>query len=338
MYLTVREGERDKVCLLLFLRLLAKYSGNGGAKSLILWLLTGALVVNDCGHKYLRRMVLMKSRLGILFLALAIALPLGGCASKTTPTFTAKYYPECYDPIDKLCKDQSNKEEVKGAVAGGVIGALGGAIVGGLATGKVEGALVGAGVGAAAGAVTGFFAARLNKIKDQEQRLAEYQNVLGEQAKSWDLETASVEKAYQCYSQQIDLLQVGYKSKQISRQALQERMAEIKAGIEHINTYWADAQHRMDSQLADSDSWLSQQEAEAAAAAKQNQKRATPRTFKVARQKSVAMNKSVKNKTEKTNAAKLVAEAKLKGGMELLEEIKSYGILRYKGLSLIASL
>lgn len=280
----------------------------------------------------------MKSRLGIMFLALAIALPLGGCASKTTPTFTAKYYPECYDPIDKLCKDQSNKEEVKGAVAGGIIGALGGAIVGGLTTGKVEGALVGAGVGAAAGAVTGFFAARLNKIKDQEQRLAEYQNMLGEQAKGWDLEAASVENAYQCYSQQIDLLQAGYKSKQISREAFQERMAEIKAGIEHINTYWADAQHRMDSTLADSNSWLSQQEAEAAAAAKQNQKRATPRTFKAARQKSVAMANSVKNTVEKTNKSKLIAEAKLKGGLKVLDEGTSYGILHYYGSSLIASL
>lgn len=280
----------------------------------------------------------MKFRFGIFFLVLAIALPLGGCASKTTPTFTAKYYPECYDPIDKLCKDQSNKEEVKGAVAGGVIGALGGAIVGGLATGKVEGALVGAGVGAAAGAVTGFFAARLNKIKDQEQRLAEYQNILGEQAKGWDLETASVEKAYQCYSQQIKVLQAGYKSKQITRAAFLERAAEIKAGIDHINTYWADAQHRMDSTLADGNSWLSSQEAEAAAAAKKNQKRAAQRSFKAASQKRVATTNAIKKSTEKTNAVKERTNIELAQLDRLVEDAEKLAFANPQDTSFVASL
>lgn len=206
----------------------------------------------------------MGSRFLACFLAVALIFSVCGCATKSTPTFNAKYYPECYDPIDKLCKDQSNEAEVKGAVTGGLLGALGGAIVGGLSTGKVEGALVGAGVGAAAGALTGFFAARLNKIQDQNQRLAEYQTILGEKSQGWDLERASVEKAYKCYNDQINLLKTSFAAKKITRGEVLARMDEIKAGIQHINTYWADAQNRMDETLADGDKWLQQEEAQAA--------------------------------------------------------------------------
>lgn len=213
----------------------------------------------------------MVSRVFALFIAVALVISIAGCATQQTPTFQARYYPECYDPIDKLCKDQSNKEEVKGAVTGGLIGALGGALVGGLTTGKVEGALVGAAAGAAAGALSGFFAARLNKINDQNERLAEYQNVLGEQSQGWDLERASVQRAYQCYSEQINLLKKAVESKRITREEFLARMGEIKAGLNNINTYWAGAQTRMDEALADGENWLAQQDAEAERAKKKQE-------------------------------------------------------------------
>lgn len=263
----------------------------------------------------------MKSRLGIFVLALSLALVLGGCATKTVPTFTAKYYPECYDPIDKLCKDQSNQSEAKGAVAGGLLGALGGAIVGGLATGKVEGALVGAGVGAAAGAVTGFFAARLNKIKDQEKRLAEYQNILGEKSKGWDLERASVEKAYKCYGEQIDLLTKAMRNKKISREEFKARMQEIKDGIEHINTYWADAQTRMDESLADGDKWLLQEDAAAAKAAQAKQA-----AQRVSRQKknTAQLKQTTTAQNGKVNEVKSATEGKLVAALQYLNEDSQY--------------
>ncbi len=263
----------------------------------------------------------MKSRFLAGFMALMLAFSIGGCATKTTPTFDAKYYPECYDPIDKLCKDQSNKEEVKGAVAGGLIGALGGAIVGGLATGKVEGALIGAGVGAAAGALSGFFAARLNKIQDQNQRLAEYQNVLGEQSKGWDLERASVEKAYKCYGEQIDVLTRAMKAKKITREEFRARMDEIFNGIKYINTYWADSQTRMDEKLADGDAWLKNED-EVAAKAKQ---RALQR--KVQNQKNETNKLRAANSKANDATNKLKADTQSKYEMackEYLDEVRSF--------------
>lgn len=238
----------------------------------------------------------MHSKALTFFLAVVLVVSTVGCAGKQAPTFNAKYYPECYDPIDKLCKDQSNEQEVKGAVTGGLIGALGGALVGGLTTGKIEGALVGAAAGAATGALTGFFAARLNKISDQNQRLAEYQNVLGEKSRGWDIERASVERAYTCYGDQISLLKTAVKSKRITREEFLARMQEIRAGIDHINTYWADAQNRMNSDLADGEQWLAAEDAEAARANKQKQmasriQRQKQNTSKLRQTNSVANNK-----------------------------------------------
>lgn len=208
----------------------------------------------------------MVARIVVLCLLAALPFSVPGCAARQAPEYQARYYPECYDPIDRLCKEQSNRAETKGTMVGGLIGALGGALIGGLSTGKLEGALIGAAAGAATGALTGFFSARLGKIKDQDQRLAEYQTVLGEQAQGWDLERASVERAYKCYGEQINVLQAAWKSRQISREEFRARMLEIREGINYINTYWAQAQTRMDEALADGDKWLAQEDAAAAQA------------------------------------------------------------------------
>lgn len=263
----------------------------------------------------------MKSKLGTFVLALSMVLVLGGCATKTAPTFNAKYYPECYDPIDKLCKDQSHQSEIKGAVAGGLVGALGGAIVGGLTTGKVEGALVGAGVGAAAGAATGFFAARLDKIQDQKQRLAEYQNILGEKSQGWDLERASVERAYKCYGDQIDVLVKALRDKKISREEFKARMQEIKDGIHHINTYWADAQNRMDEILADGDKRLAQEDA---AAAKEAQAKQAMQRVAQQKKRTAQLKQSTISQNDKINALKTDIENKYAAADKYLLEDSQY--------------
>lgn len=198
----------------------------------------------------------------VLIAIVIMALTLAGCAGKKTPTFHAHYYPECYDPIDRLCKDQSKSSEVKGAAAGALLGAIGGAIIGGLATGKVQGALVGGAAGALAGGAIGYYKAHLDKIKDRDQRLAEYQKLLGESSRSWDIERASVEKAYSCYREQIRLLKKQVVNKSISREEFLARMNEIQSGLNNINEYWADAQTRMDARIADGESFLKRQELE----------------------------------------------------------------------------
>ena len=240
----------------------------------------------------------MLPRFMALFITVALVMGTFGCAGKQAPTFNAKYYPECYDPIDKLCKDQSNQQEVKGAVTGGLIGALGGALVGGLTTGKVEGALIGAAAGAATGALTGFFAARLSKIKEQDKRLAEYQTMLGERSQGWDLERASVERAYDCYGKQIKLLKQQVQSKRITREEFLARMTEIKEGVNNINTYWADAQHRMDETLADGDKWLAEEDA---AAAKANQQRQMAARLNRQKQNTARLRSNTIANNNKTN-------------------------------------
>lgn len=265
----------------------------------------------------------MNSRILICFLVLTLIFSVSGCATKSTPTFDVKYYPDCYDPIDKLCKDQSHNEEIKSAVVGGLIGAAGGAIVGGLATGNAKGALVGAGAGAAAGALTGFFAGRLNKIEDQKQRLAEYQNILGEKSKGWDLERASVERSYKCYGEQIKLLQRAVKAKKITRDEFKARMNEIHAGIQYINTYWANAQTKMDETLADGDSWL-QQEDTAAAKGRKTQAQA-----QIQRQKRNTDNlRAAQNKANnRTNQIKSQTEAALADLQKYADEDSAFAYL-----------
>ena len=203
----------------------------------------------------------MKSRLFLLS-AMTLAIGLFGCSTSKVPQIEAKYYPQCYDPIAKLCKDQDNSNEVKSSVVGGIFGAVGGAVIGGLASkDKKKGALIGALAGAAVGASVGFFKARLEKIEDREQRLAEYQTILGEVSDQWDLEKASVETALKCYDEQISILEDLIKNKKISKEEFLERMNEIAQGLDNIQIYWADASTNIDSQMADGEKFLEEEEA-----------------------------------------------------------------------------
>lgn len=205
---------------------------------------------------------IMNMRYLILCFAAVLGMLLGGCATQKIPEFHAQYYPNCYDPIDRLCKDKDHSDEIKQAAVGAALGAAGGALLGGILSGNAKGALYGAAGGAVAGGLAGFFKARLEKIQDRERRLAEYQNILGEASRNWDLEQASVERAFKCYGEQIRLLKNLVARKQIARAEFLARMNEIKAGLDNINTYWAGAQRRMDVKLADGEAFLQQQDAE----------------------------------------------------------------------------
>ncbi len=247
---------------------------------------------------------------------IALSVTMFGCTTKQAPTIEARYYPECYDPIEKLCKDQDNSNEIKSAVVGGLLGAVAGGVVGGLTSkDKKKGVIAGAVTGAVVGAAAGFFKARLEKIHDQEQRLAEYQNILGERAANWDLERASVEKAYDCYDEQINILKDLIRNKKISEEEFIDRAKEIKAGLDNINTYWADAKNRMESELGDGQSFLAEEEAKAAelAAAKkkttqQKIKNSLAKTADIKKKNTAANNKiDNKGKTVNKNLENLLA-------------------------------
>lgn len=255
------------------------------------------------------------SKLSGCLLVLTLALALVGCAGKQTPTFNAKYYPECYDPIEKLCKDQSNEQETRGAVVGAAIGAIGGALIGGLATGRWEGAAAGALAGGVAGGVAGYWKAHLDKIQDQNERLEQYQAMLGEQSKGWDIERATVERAYQCYSEQIDLLKKAYQKKEISREAFIERANEIEAGVNYINTYWADAQHRMDETLVSGEKYLQEQD-ELTAKASAAEKRRT----QAQRRKAQTAQASARKQTQAANERVNALQSRVKDQLQALND------------------
>ena len=253
--------------------------------------------------------------------SVALTFSLVGCGPKqTAPVFQAQYYPECYDPIAKLCKDQDNTQEVKGAATGAVLGALGGAVIGGIAKGDWKGAAVGAAAGAVAGGMVGFFQARLSKISDRNERLAKYQKILGENARDWDIERASVERAYKCYSDQIVALRKAAKAKKISKEDFLARMKEIQAGIENINTYWAGSQTRMDERLADGESFIKQQEQEDQMLAKAKQRQAKKDLQKI-RSATNSQKTKVQNDANRVNKAKGQTEKEYQDAMASVDQL-----------------
>lgn len=254
---------------------------------------------------------------GVLMLVVAILF--AGCAGKSTPTYQPRFYSECYEPIAKLEQDESNAEETKGAVGGALLGALGGALIGGLASGRWEGAVAGAVAGGVAGGFAGFYKARLDKIQNQNERLQEYQKMLGEQSAGWDLQRASVEQAYKCYDHQIDLLEDAIRKKQITRETFLERMADIKSALEHINSYWADAQHRMDEMLADGQNFLNGEDARAQAAAEK-------KAAQQARVRASAVREQTHKKNAPVNAGLEAASKKVALAIERVEESSQYGL------------
>ena len=86
----------------------------------------------------------MHSKLVVYLVIATFLLSLTSCAAKqAVPEFNAQYYPQCYDPIARLCKDQDNSQEIKETALGALGGAAAGAILGGLASGDWKGAAIG---------------------------------------------------------------------------------------------------------------------------------------------------------------------------------------------------
>lgn len=165
--------------------------------------------------------------------ALAVSLS-SGCASKYgTQKTEVHYYPACYDPIQKLRKEE--KSVTDSTVGGSAVGALGGALLGVLVTGKAEGALIGAVAGAAGGAVVGNQLAKNRQIASQNQRMAAYLNDLDGSIANLNIVSASARSSLQCYDRQFKLLVTAIRKKRVTHAEAQRMFAEIRSGTEEAS-------------------------------------------------------------------------------------------------------
>lgn len=179
----------------------------------------------------------MKSRTAIFALtALLVATPpLSACSGSSYPARQTEvnYYPQCYQPIDRLRQDENLTTNT--TVGGAVGGALLGALIGGLTSGKVEGALVGAAAGGAAGAVGGnIYGKRQTQARDADY-LQQYARSLGEDAASMNRATAAAKVSMRCYDQQFRLATNQYRAGSISRSEFEARYQEIRSGLQETS-------------------------------------------------------------------------------------------------------
>ena len=196
-----------------------------------------------------------------LAVALMMLFALSACGPKGPGSnFKPQYYPECFDPIERLCKDKDGTEKAKSAGKGAALGALGGALIGLLTTGKAEGALVGAAAGAAAGGLTGLIYQSYKDMKDQRQRLEAFQQALGEEGRNLDLQHASVLKSFRCYQAQIDIVKKRYKSGKMSKEDAKARMDEIHKGIDILKQYWEERSSEFESRASQADKFIDEQD------------------------------------------------------------------------------
>lgn len=198
----------------------------------------------------------MQSKLSLKVACLCVALALTGCSStKNLADFNPNYYPQCYDPIAKLCRDSDYGNELRDTVSGALIGAVLGALVG-AATGKSENAAIGAAVGAGVGAVGGFAKAKIDKYQDQNQRLEQLHAMLGEEYQTLDLEKSSVEAALRCYAQEINKIKKAVRNKKMSKEEALSRMNEIKIGMYNLKQFWTEKSATVDAHIKDYDDFI----------------------------------------------------------------------------------
>lgn len=157
-----------------------------------------------------------------------------GCTSKYGPQLTTvNYYPQCYQPISELRKDENSAGN--SAAVGAGVGVLLGALIGGLATGKAEGALVGAAAGGATGAVAGHAYGKNQQEKNDQQKVNAYLEQLDGESSSMDRATAAAKVSTQCYDSQFKQAAADFKSGQLTRQDFSDRYAEIRTGLEETS-------------------------------------------------------------------------------------------------------
>lgn len=178
----------------------------------------------------------MRIRPQILPVALlAGSMLLSGCVKsqygeQITPV---NYYPQCYQPIGDLRADEH--EVAKSTAAGAVGGALLGAAIGGLASGDWRGAVAGAAVGGATGAVAGNVYGKQKQAKRDAEYMAYYAQMLDEDTASMNRATAAAKVATQCYNDEFKRAVEDYKARRISREELQTRYEEIRAGLQEVS-------------------------------------------------------------------------------------------------------
>jgi uncharacterized protein YcfJ len=190
-------------------------------------------------------------------LAASLAIGLSGCTvpSSKLASLTPNYYPQCYNPILELCKDDSYEKEIRNAAAGAIAGAIIGALAG-AASGKSDRMVAGALVGAGVGALGGVISAKLSKIRDQNERLNTLHEMLGKDAEDLDLQKSSVLAAMNCYSREIDEIQKKVHDKTMTREEAAKRMTEIRTGMNNLKEYWQDKSEQINKKVADYDQFM----------------------------------------------------------------------------------
>lgn len=183
----------------------------------------------------------MRHKIFRFFSACLMLAMLPGCASsygvQNTPV---NYYPACYYPIQDL--REREHDVTKGTAGGALIGALGGALLGLLATGgKWEGAAVGGATGGVAGTMMGnAYATRQHEL-DDNRRLARYLQDIDGDISNLDVVGAAAKSSLQCYDKNFQVLLTEIRARKITREAAQQRFAEISAGREEAIALLGDA-------------------------------------------------------------------------------------------------
>ena len=229
-------------------------------------------------------------------LAAMLVFSLAGCGPKGPGSnFHPQYYPECYDPIARLCQDRDKTERAKATGFGALTGAVGGALIGLLATGDARGAAAGAVAGAVAGGITGYIYQSVREIKDQERRLQEFQRVLGEEGRNLDLQHASVLKSFRCYQEQINIVKARYKSGSMSREEARARFDEIHKGLDILKAYWDERGQEFDANAAQADNFIQEQDRLAQRSAERARVARAREMARANQAKKIRMNDEVNN-------------------------------------------
>lgn len=172
--------------------------------------------------------------LAVAVMALFLPLAAGCTSAKHGKQITrVNYYPNCYQPIADLRKDDSNK--TRNTVAGGVLGAAVGAAVGYMATGETKGALVGAAVGGVAGAASGYLISADIQKKSRAERFAAYNSAMDRDLRGMEFAVAAARSSSDCYEKSFKAAQKQYQAKQISKEEFLKRVEEIRSGTTEAN-------------------------------------------------------------------------------------------------------
>ena len=236
----------------------------------------------------------MRIRPQILPVALlAGALLLSGCVrsqygEQITPV---NYYPQCYEPIGDLRADEN--QVAQSTAAGAVGGALLGAAIGGLASGDWRGALAGAAVGGASGAVAGNVYGRQVQAERDAEYMAYYAQMLDEDTASMNRATAAAKVATQCYNDEFKRAVEDYKAQRISRDELQVRYEEIRAGLQEVSFVLTQRYDEMSKKDAEYQAALDHEFTQAP--------KKTPKKASAAQQESVTYKAAQRNEAKDEN-------------------------------------